>query len=117
MRNFFRVCLLAGAFPLVACSPAQQAKVTTVVNKVVADGQLFCAKATVQGPVVVALADALGAPVIATGAAAAVVAADCAAIGAIPVAPPASPAVAPVVAVVLPTVPVVAPAPASAPTK
>lgn len=74
-----------------ACSATQQAQT-------VAAGQLFCAKATADGPLVVALANALGAPVIVTGLASTVVAADCAAIGAIPVSPPASPALAPRVA-------------------
>jgi hypothetical protein len=71
-------------------------------SRIVADGQLFCAKAMPDAPLVVALADALGAPVIVTGLAANVVAADCAAIGAIPVSPPPVPAAAPVVAVKLP---------------
>lgn len=76
---------------LASCSPAQQA---TAVK----DGQLFCASATATGPLVVALANAAGAPVIVTGLAAQTVASDCAAIGAIPVAPPPVPASTPVVA-------------------
>jgi hypothetical protein len=80
---------------LVACSPAQQAQ----AERVVVAGQLFCAKATQTGPLVVALADALGAPVVVTGRTAAAVSDACAIIGAIPVTPPAKPADAPVVAV------------------
>jgi hypothetical protein len=77
---------------LAACSPAQQARI-------VADGTLFCATATTTGPLVVALADASGAPVIVTGMASAAVAADCALLGGIPVVPPPVPSAAPVVAV------------------
>jgi hypothetical protein len=85
----------AGLLALAGCSTAQQ-------QSAVAAGQLYCAKASVDGPLIVALADALGAPVIVTGLAANIVAADCAAIGGIPVTPPANPAAAPVVAVALP---------------
>lgn len=83
------VTLLAG------CSANQ-------TNSAVVAGELFCAKATADGPLIVALADALGAPVIVTGLASAVVQADCAAIGAIPVTPPPNPAAAPVVAAPVP---------------
>lgn len=86
--------LLLLALLLAGCSAAQQ-------QRVVAAGQLFCAKATVDGPLTVALADALGAPVIVTGLTADVVKADCAVIQAIPVTPPPNPAAAPVVAAVL----------------
>ena len=82
---------LAG-IALVGCTPAQQ-------QTAIADGQLFCAKATATGPVVVALATMAGAPVVVTGAASTVVADACAIIGAIPVTPPAVPSAAPVVAV------------------
>jgi len=91
----------AAAAPVIAvimlagCSPAQQAQ----AERVVVAGQLFCAKATATGPLVVALADALGAPVVVTGRTAAAVSDACAIIGAIPVTPPAKPADAPVVAV------------------
>ena len=78
-------CSFAAALLLAACTPAQKA---TALK----DGQLFCAKATVAGPLVFALADAAGAPVIVTGLASAVVKGDCAAIDAIPVTPPADPA-------------------------
>jgi hypothetical protein len=80
---------------LIGCSPAQQAQ----AERVVVAGQLFCAKATQTGPLVVALADALGAPVVVTGRTAAAVSDACAIIGAIPVTPPRNPADAPVVAV------------------
>lgn len=97
MRNFALIC--AGLLALGACTAAQQAAVTTAVNTAVADGQLFCAKATSAGPLVVAATSALGAPVIVTGMASAAVAAVCAGIDAIPVSPPANPGSAPVVAV------------------
>jgi hypothetical protein len=77
---------------LAGCTSAQNARI-------VADGQLYCAKATVTGPLVVAIADAAGAPVIVTGLASGLVSDICATIGAIPVVPPANPAAAPVVAV------------------
>lgn len=97
MRNFVLAVTTCAA--LGACSASQVA--TTV-----ADGQLFCAKATADGPLVVALSSIAGAPVIVTGLASATVAAACAAwdVAAVPVAPPASPATAPIVAapVVLP---------------
>jgi hypothetical protein len=76
--KYFSVCLL------LSCTPAEK-------QRAVADGQLFCRAATADGPVVVALADELGAPVIVTGLAAKTVAADCAAICAVPVPPPDSP--------------------------
>jgi len=88
---------LGAALLLVGCTAAQ-------TNTVVKDGQLFCAKATVDGPLVVAVADAAGTPVIVTGLAAAVVKGDCALIDAIPVTPPPNPAAAPVVAVAVPPV-------------
>ncbi len=88
------IVLLAAGLSLSACTTAQQA----ATSKAVADGQLFCAKATGAGPLVVALANADGAPVTVTGAASADVAAACQVIGAIPVSPPANPAAAPVVA-------------------
>jgi hypothetical protein len=80
---------------LAGCSPAQQAQ----AERAVVAGQLFCAKATATGPLVVALADALGAPVVVTGRTASAVADACAIIGAVPVTPPGKPADAPVVAV------------------
>jgi hypothetical protein len=97
MRSLF---VVAGVLAVSGCAPSQ----------LVANGQLYCAKTSADGPLIVALADALGAPVIVTGLAANVVAADCAAIDAIPVTPPANPAAAPVVAVALPPA-----APAAAP--
>lgn len=87
--------VLAGLAILSACTPATDVK----VNKAVADGQLFCAKATVLGPVVVAALDASGAPLTVTGRAASTVAAWCAAINAFPAAPPANPEAAPKVAI------------------
>jgi hypothetical protein len=100
-RGFrMRFLIVPAALLLVSgCTAAQQ-------QRDVAAGQLFCVKATVDGPLVVALADAAGAPVIVTGLAANIVANDCAAINAIPVTPPANPAAAPVVAVALPKVPI-----------
>ena len=54
-----------------------------------ADGQLFCEKASADGPIVFALATAIGAPVIVTDALSSVVADACALSQAIPVSPPA----------------------------
>ena len=83
--------MLAGLLTVeIGCTAAQQTAV--------AAGQLFCAKATPEGALVVALLDALGVPVIVTNKAASIVAAACAAIDGIPVVPPASPATAPQVA-------------------
>jgi hypothetical protein len=82
------------ALLVVACTPAQQ-------QRAVVDGQLFCAVATANGPLIVALADAAGAPIVVTGMTSQAVAAACAIIAAIPVIPPADPAAAPVVAVAL----------------
>jgi len=82
---------------LAACT-AQQA---STVNRIVAEGQLYCAIATANGPLVIALANAAGVPVTVTGKAAGAVAAACAVIGGIPVVPPPSPAAAPVVAAVV----------------
>jgi hypothetical protein len=73
---------------LAACSPAQ-----------VAQGQLYCAKTVAGLPMVVALVDLAGAPVIATNAGEAFVNASCALVAGIPVSPPAAPSAAPVVAV------------------
>lgn len=92
------------AWFVIACTPAAQ-------QRVVVEGQLYCALATKAGPLVVAVATASGAPIVATGMAQAAVAGVCAAIDAIPVAPPPDPAAAPVVAA---PVAAVSPAPASA---
>lgn len=88
-----RLILLA-ALTLAACAPAQVQQ----ANKVITKGQLYCAKATAAGPLVVALADASGVPVNVIGQTSSAVQAWCAAIGAIPVIPPPNPAQAPVVA-------------------
>ncbi len=69
----------------------------TTAATVVVKGQEFCAKATADGPLVVALLDAFGAPVTVTGLPSSVVAANCNLIGGIVVSPPANPATAPVV--------------------
>lgn len=96
ITSLFATFVLSGSFAalllLSNCTPAQQ-------QRAVVEGQLFCAQATATGPLVVALADAAGAPVVVTGMASSVVAADCALINAIPVMPPPVPAAAPVVAV------------------
>jgi hypothetical protein len=76
---------------LFGCSPA-------TLNNTVAQGQLFCAIATATGPLVIALADQLGAPILVTGKLASAVAADCALVNGIPTTPPANPAQAPKVA-------------------
>ena len=95
MRKFLFACLLVPM--LAACTTTQTQQATATTGRVVTAGQLFCAKATTNGPLVVALADAAGAPVNVTGLASSVVADACAAINAIPVSPPANPAAAPVV--------------------
>jgi len=76
------------------CTPATQARVVVA-------GQTFCARATADGPLIVALADASGVGVSVIGRTAQVVAANCALVNGIPVVPPPDPAAAPVVAVVL----------------
>ncbi len=86
------ILLISALASLAACSSAQNDKVMADIQKAntvaVQDARLFCAVATPAGPVVVAVANAAGAPVIATGTAAAVVAAACAAANGIPVVPP-----------------------------
>jgi hypothetical protein len=77
--------VLVAALAAASCTSAQIAANTA---RVVAAGQLFCSKATADGPLVVALATATGVPVIVTGATSAAVAAACASIGAVPVPPP-----------------------------
>ncbi len=85
---------IAALVALAGCSDATNAR----IDRVVIQGQMFCAKATATGPLVVALADVAGVPISVTGRTAASVAAACAAVGAIPVTPPPNPATAPVVA-------------------
>lgn len=77
---------------LSACTPEAQQRVVT-------EGELYCALATRAGPLVVAIADATGTPVIVTGLTQAAVAGICASLAAVPVVPPPDPAAAPVVAV------------------
>ena len=115
------ILAMAGAGSLVACSTTQQAKVDAAVAgaeaSVAHNGQLFCAVATKDGPLVVGIiqagATAAGVAipgaaaaqplvVLATGAAKAFVDATCAAVGGLPVSPPANAATAPQVAVVVP---------------
>lgn len=100
MNRYLTIAIVLSVAGLVACTTSQQA----TEQRVVAQGQLFCAKATADGPLVVALADAAGVPITVTGQASTVVAAACAAINAIPVTPPANPAAAPVVAAPIPAV-------------
>lgn len=88
-------CLFVVFLGLVGCTAAQQ-------QRAVADGQLYCATATADGPLIVALSNSLGVPVLATNVAASVVAANCAALGGIPVSPPLNASQAPVVSVKLP---------------
>ena len=109
MRN---ILLIGTAFALAACTtPAQQAQIATAVQNAntvaLQDARLFCAVATPTGPLVIAVANAAGAPVIATGTAKAVVDASCAAVNGIPTSPP-------TVGTTVPTV--AAPVPATAPT-
>jgi len=107
---------LAGLLLLAACNANQTAATqaaiqnaaatsATVVNAAVVDGQLFCAKATQYGPIVVGIVNAIDAKAVTvTGQTSQWVASVCGVIGAIPVATPAAPAQAPVVAVVTPPV-------------
>ena len=107
MRNLFSYAVV-GMLSLTGCTALQQSAVNQAVansptaQRLVADGQLFCAQETAAGPIVVAVADMLGAPVIVTGLSSDVVAGVCKSINAIPVSPPADPAQAPVVAAPVP---------------
>lgn len=83
---------------MAACTAQQLQQASAGAGNVVAAGQLFCAKATPTGPLVVALANDSGVPVKVTGKSSQVVADACAVIGAIPVSPPAAAATAPMVA-------------------
>lgn len=99
-KSFF---LLAAAVSLTGCVTACSTSQVATVNKVVAQGQLFCAVATSAGPIVSALINAADSSAITvTNKASTVVANLCALVNGIPVVPPPSPATAPVVAVVLP---------------
>lgn len=89
------IYLSALALVAVAGCTAQQ---LTSASTAVKTGQLFCAKATANGPLVVALANAAGVGVVVTNQASKDVATACALIAAIPVTPPANPAAAPLVA-------------------
>jgi hypothetical protein len=107
MRNL----LLSGAvvLGLSGCTDAQNAAVETAFGTPA--GQLFCSVQSTSGPLVFALLNASknGSAVIATGAAQAIVNAECAAaivpgaVGTpIPVSPPVSPAAAPRIAAAVP---------------
>jgi hypothetical protein len=93
---------IAGLIALAGCA-------TFANSAVFKDGQLFCADATKNGPMIVAVENAIGIPVIVTGMESAAVASVCVAWNslAIPVAPPAaaSPATTPTVAVAIPATP------------
>jgi hypothetical protein len=77
--DFLRKIALA-----LAVASCQSPQVETTVKQ----GQLFCAEETATGPLTVALANALGAPVSVTNQTSTDVAAACALINAIPVVPP-----------------------------
>lgn len=80
-----KLVFLAALFgSLTGCTTAQLAKVQVA-------GQEFCAKATADGPLVVALVDTLGVPVVVTNVASALVAKACQVwdVAAVPVSPPA----------------------------
>ena len=110
MKSLALLMMLAVA----GCTQMQQDALNQAVatsptaQRLVKDGQLFCAQETADGPIVVAVADMLGAPVIVTGLSSDVVAGVCKSINAIPVSPPANPAQAPVVAAPVVAAPVVA---------
>lgn len=95
--------LIFAALALGACTPAQLAQINATTQTAIVDGQLFCAKATTAGPIVVAIINTLDAKAVTvTNKAASYVASVCATINAIPVSPPANIAAAPVVAVTVP---------------
>ena len=98
----------AALFALAACAltPAQTAAGVT-------QGQLFCAKATTAGAIIEAMTDAVGVPVIVAGLPAAIVAAVCSSVGAVPVSPPLATATVPVVAAPVTIAPATSTAPAS----
>jgi hypothetical protein len=84
-------CFLAGGVLLevAACALTTAQKASGIT-----EGQLFCARATQDGPLIQLVTDAIGVPIIVTGMAAAAVAAVCASIASVPVSPPPTPAVA-----------------------
>lgn len=84
--------LTNGAITLASVAAANNTTVASLVTK----GALFCQQQTITGTLVVAAANAAGAPVSVTGQLANDVAQACAALGAVPVPPPADPASAPV---------------------
>lgn len=80
MRGALHLALaLTSLAPLAACSTADQARLQTGLQ----DAAEVCSVLTATGPVLVALADANGVPVPATGKAATAVQADCAAVQAV----------------------------------
>ncbi len=88
-----QAALTTGAVTLASVAATNNTTVASLVTK----GALFCKQVGPLEPMVVALANAAGAPVSVTGMAANDVAEACAAVEAVPVAPPANPAAAPVV--------------------
>ena len=92
------VIILCSASMIAGCTVAEQQQAKDIGAKVVVAGQLFCAKATPTGPLIVALATAVGVPVVVTGATSESVQIACAVIGGIPVSPPVELTTVPVVA-------------------
>lgn len=93
-----KLILAAVVIVLSGCNAAQVAPAVTA-------GQLYCAKATSTGPLVVALATASGGPVSVIDKTAAYVAAACAVAGAVAVSPPANAAAAPTLTIPAVTIP------------
>lgn len=92
---------------VVGCTAQQIDAFNNATNNAIVQGQLFCAKATATGPLIVAVVSAASgteksSPVIATNATATFVSNVCSGIGAIPVAPPNNTANVPVIAVKIP---------------
>lgn len=113
MKDFLCLFIVLGGLAACGTTPAQQAALVsgaitlaqvaaannTTAASLVAGGTLFCAKTSAGLPLIVALANAEGAPVAAVNQTAAQVAGACAAIAAIPTPPPIDAATALVVAV------------------
>jgi hypothetical protein len=95
MRN---IILLTAAATIAGCTIGQ----VSTAQRVVAEGQLVCARATAAGAVLVAAADANGAPIKATGAAQATLAAICAEVQGVAISPPPAGTQVPVVTVTPP---------------
>jgi len=84
---------------------------TSALNRIVAQGDLFCSVLSASGPQTVAALDASGVPLNVINRSASVVAAWCAVLKGIPVVPPSNPGQAPAVAAPIVVAPVGKPTP------